>query len=310
MRPLFADPRTDFAFYRIFGTEEHKDVLLGFLNHVLELDEAHRIVEVHLLTAEQRPKVKEIKNSIVDVKCKDARGTIYVVEMQVAHVEAFEKRVVYNVAKAFVNQLGVGQDYPALNDVVGVTICEFELWPEDKVKGVPMLSHWRMQEQHGGATGLGQVQLVFLELPKYKAGNAPISMVDKWAYFFREAKNLAVLPEVLSEQPFRNALQAALSAGFTVEEWDEYIRNGMVIEGNRGAIPYAEKRGEERGLKQGLEQGKLSQARAALRQVLAARQLDVSTDQETRMGECIDVETLERWLRQAIMAATTAEALA
>ena len=135
MRPLFADPRTDFAFYRIFGTEEHKDVLLGFLNHVLELDEAHRIVEVHLLTAEQRPKVKEIKNSIVDVKCKDARGTIYVVEMQVAHVEAFEKRVVYNVAKAFVNQLGVGQDYPALNDVVGVTICEFELWPEDKVEG-------------------------------------------------------------------------------------------------------------------------------------------------------------------------------
>jgi hypothetical protein len=107
---------------------------------------------------------------------------------------------------------------------------------------------------------------------------------------------------VLSEQPFRNALQAALSAGFTVEEWDEYIRNGMVLEGNRGAIPYAEKRGEERG--------KLNQARVALRRVLAARQLDVSTDQETRIGECIDVETLERWHWQAITAATTAEALA
>lgn len=159
-----------------------------------------------------------------------------------------------------------------------------------------------MQEQHGGATGVGQVQLVFLELPKYKAGDAPISMVDKWAYFFREAKNLNVLPEVLSEQPFRNALQAALAAGFTVEEWDEYIRNGMVLEGNRGAIPYAEKRGEDRG--------KLSQARAALRQVLAARQLDVSADEATRMGECIEIETLERWHRQAITAATTAEALA
>ena len=147
---------------------------------------------------------------------------------------------------------------------------------------------------------------MFLELPKYKAGDAPVSMVDKWAYFFREAKNLAVLPEVLSEQPFRNALQAALSAGFTVEEWDEYIRNGMVIEGNRGAIPYAEKRGEERGLKQ----GKLSQARVALRRVLAARQLDVSADQDTRIDGCIDVETLERWHWQAITAATTAEVLA
>jgi hypothetical protein len=84
----------------------------------------------------------------------------------------------------------------------------------------------------------------------------------------------------------------------------------MVLEGNRGAIPYAEKRGEERGVKLGLEQGKLNQARAALRQVLAARQLNVGADQETRMGECTDIETLERWLRQAITAATTAEALA
>jgi hypothetical protein len=83
-----------------------------------------------------------------------------------------------------------------------------------------------------------------------------------------------------------------------------------VLEGNRGAIPYAEKRGEERGVKLGLEQGKLNQARAALRQVLAARQLDVGTDQETRIDGCTELETLERWHWQAITAATTAEALA
>ena len=42
--------------------------------------------------------------------------------------------------------------------------------------------------------GLPQVQYAFLELPKYAAGDAPRALIDKWAYFFREAKNLSVVP--------------------------------------------------------------------------------------------------------------------
>jgi len=102
-----------------FGTEAHKPLLIALLNDLLELDEAHRIAQVELLTPEQRPKVGELKYSIVDVKCIDARGTTYVVEMQVLNVEAFEKRVVYNVAKAYTSQLKVGDPYPDLNDVIG-----------------------------------------------------------------------------------------------------------------------------------------------------------------------------------------------
>jgi hypothetical protein len=75
--PLFADPRTDFVLKKLFGTEEHKPLLIALFNGLLELDEAHRVVEVELLSPEQRPKVQELKYSIVDVKCTDARGTHY-----------------------------------------------------------------------------------------------------------------------------------------------------------------------------------------------------------------------------------------
>src|SRR5256885_13315734 len=122
-RPVFADPKTDFTFQRIFGSEEHKLALIGFLNDILNLDGTHRIESVAFLPPEQRPKVSELKFSIVDVKCLDARGTHYVVEMQVLNVEAFEKRVVYNVAKAYTNQLAVGATYPELDDVIGISIC-------------------------------------------------------------------------------------------------------------------------------------------------------------------------------------------
>jgi hypothetical protein len=181
-RLTFATPKNHFVFKRIFGSEQHKDVLVAFLNDMLGLDEVHRIVRVELLSPEQRPAIAELKLSIVDVKCTDARGVIYVVEMQVLQVEGFEKRVVYNVAKAYVNQIAQGDGYPNLNDVVGITICDFVLWPDTEARRLPMLTRWRMTEQQTGAKELGQIQLVFLELPKYDASRPPHTVVEKWAF--------------------------------------------------------------------------------------------------------------------------------
>ena len=114
-------------------------------------------------------------------------------------------------------------EYPALCDVVGVTICNFNLWPEQDERGgwrVPMLSRWRMQEQHSGERGLPQVQYAFLELPKYAAGNAPEALIDRWAYFFREAKNLTVVEQGIVETRFRGnvvdlAVGIVIGAAFT-----------------------------------------------------------------------------------------------
>jgi hypothetical protein len=65
--PFFADPKADFVFQRIFGSEGHKPALIGFLNDILQPDGAHRITSVALLPPEQRPKVSELEHSIVDV---------------------------------------------------------------------------------------------------------------------------------------------------------------------------------------------------------------------------------------------------
>ena len=279
-RPTFADPKTDFAFKRIFGSEEHKSVLVAFLNDMLDLDEPHRIVAVELLPAEQRPAVAELKLSIVDVKCTDARGVTYVVEMQVLQVEGFEKRVVYNVAKAYVNQIARGELYPDLNDVVGITICDFELWPDNGERKIPMLSRWRMTEQQTGSKELGQIRLVFLELPKYDASRPPQTVVEKWAYFFREADNLTVVPEVLAEHPFIDALEAARTAGFTEAEWEAYILAGIAIQNERGALAVAEKRGREEGREEGREDG-LRQGVEALCGVLG---IELSDEQQRELA--------------------------
>ncbi len=333
MRPLFADPKTDFVFKRVFGTEEHKDLLIALLDALLELDDAHRIVAVELLSPEVRPKVAELKHSIVDVRCRDARGTHYVVEMQVLNVAGFEKRVVYNVAKVYTAQLNAGHLYPRLDDVIGITICDFELWPDSKATPgsrrsrrsrtsaagllpaqtldsdapecprVPMLSRWRMQEQHGGARGIPQLQFAFLELPKYTAGDNPVTPIDKWAYFFRQAADLTLVPDALSAPPLTGALDAARTAGFTEEEWDAYIREGIALQDERGALSLALQQGEEKGLKEGEERGRAAALREMLDTLLRARFGEVPAALVVRVASAESVE-LQRWVARFATAAS------
>jgi len=299
--PVFGDPKTDFVFQRIFGSDDHKTALLGFLNDILRLDEAHRVTSVTLLPPEQRPKVSELKYSIVDVKCVDAQGTTYVVEMQVFNVEAFEKRVVYNVAKAYTNQLGVGVAFPELDEVIGISICDFELWPHGEAPHVPMLSRWRMQEQESGVKGLPQLQLVFLELPKYTGGHDPQSFVDKWAYFFREAGNLLAIPDALRHPPLLDALEGARTARFTREEWDAYIAAGMAIQNERGALALASRQGELKG--------ELKARRDTLLRLLLRAGIALLDDDRTRIEACADTATLDRWIDNVFGAKAAAEVL-
>ena len=59
--------------------------------------------------------VMTLKDSYLDVKAVLADGSIVVIEMQIASMTAFNKRVAYNLAKAYANQLVTGEDYPLYN---------------------------------------------------------------------------------------------------------------------------------------------------------------------------------------------------
>ena len=316
MLPAFADPKTDFVFKRIFGAEARRPLLAALLNHLLELDGDRRIVDLVHLSGEQHVDIPELKLSIVDVKCTDASGRRFVVEMQVLKVEGFEKRVVYNASKAYVMQLRNADRYPDLCDVVAVTICNFNLWPDEDRPGhftIPMLSRWRMQEQHTGERGLPQISYVFLELPKYQGGDAPGSFADRWAYFFREAKDLDGVPPALADPPFREALEVASTATFTPAEWDAYDRAKMAEQDARGAITVAraegEREGEIRGKLEGERTGEIRGKRSALLRVLARVGLVPAGDDLARIEACTDPATLDRWLENAVGATSLADVL-
>ncbi len=59
-----------------------------------------------------------------------------------------------------------------------------------------------------------------------------------------------------------------------------------------------------------IDEGRLDEARAALRSVLAVRQLTPGQEEAARIEACTDLATLKRWHIQAVTAATVSDALA
>jgi hypothetical protein len=57
----FVDVKTDIAFKKIFGSEQHKEILIGFLNALLELEGNTRIKDVTLRTLGSRPTSRFLK---------------------------------------------------------------------------------------------------------------------------------------------------------------------------------------------------------------------------------------------------------
>ncbi len=312
----FADPKTDFIFKRIFGTEVNKHLLVALLNSLLEREGTQRIRDVTYLPPEQSPPLPGMKLSVVDVKFRDEKGDYYVVEMQVLNVEAFEKRVVYNTSKACAMQLADGESYRNLAPVVGVTICDFVFWPvngDGSSAGVPvpMLSSWHMHEQRSGVRSFSDVQYRFLELPKYAAGPAPVTALDSWAYLFRNADKLTEIPPFLQDFPFRDVLEIARISNLTKEEWEVYDKAKVARQDARGAVSLARKEGlakgheegrkegHEEGRKEGHEEGRKEGLRCAARdlcQIIGVEWSDIRKAQVEAMS-LPELETLREHLR-------------
>jgi len=95
----FLDVKTDFAFKKVFGSADSKDLLISFLNSVIEFENKQTITDLTIVDPYNIPMLKGMKDTFVDVKAQLDDGSRVIIEMQVLNYEGFEKRVLYNAAK-------------------------------------------------------------------------------------------------------------------------------------------------------------------------------------------------------------------
>ena len=249
----FLDVKTDFAFKKVFGSEGSKDILVSFLNSLVFFSEGEIIEDLTIVDPYQIPLIKGMKDTYVDVKAKLSNGTTVIIEMQILNVQGMEQRILYNAAKAYSTQLVQGERYHLLNPVIALTLTDFVMFPEM----AEYKSTFRLTEKNYLVEYNGDIELIFIELPKFSKTEAELSdITDKWIYFIKNAGSLAYIPETLSILPeLSHAFSIANEAGLSLEEQEAQWKRKDFIMLQKGSIELAEKKGIEKGIEQGIEQG-------------------------------------------------------
>jgi predicted transposase/invertase (TIGR01784 family) len=242
----FINPKTDYAFKKIFGSSDNKGILISFLNAMI-YDGNPTIEDLEIINPNLPPKITGLKDTYLDVKARLADGTIVIIEMQVLNVEFFGKRVLYNAAKTYVSQLQKGQGYGMLQPVIALTLTDFEMFANSD----RLISRFVYKEE---TTNLrytdNNMELVFVELPKFTKNLSQLeTLVDKWIYFMKSANTLTQIPETMDIVPeIHQAFDIANQVNLNPDELEAIERQEMFIYDQQGVLIYAKREAVEEAM--------------------------------------------------------------
>lgn len=248
----FADPKNDLAFKKIFGDSNHKNILISFLNSVLDFKGLQTIVDVSLANPYQVPKILELKETILDIKATNKNGDNFIVEMQKKDLGDFTKRSLYYTSKAYISQLPKGNDYTVLKKVYFIGILNFKIFDNEN-----FISRHLIINQETNQQDLDDFEFSFIELPKFKKElNELTSILDKWIYFIKNASDLSIIPEQYKDnEEFKDAFNIAIQTTWNTKELEIYDYMSLKEFDELNALKTAERKGIAQGIEKGIEQG-------------------------------------------------------
>ena len=227
--PRYLDPKSDLVFKKIFG--EHPHVLKDFLNAILPLPEDCVIEDLDYLPSENVPDIAPLKYSIVDVRCFDTQGRHFIVEMQLQWTSDFIKRMLFNTATTYSRQLKKGTDYECLSPVYGLALLDATFSQDQE-----WFHHYRMSNVHNSNQHLDDLQLVLIELPKFK----PTSITAKratvlWLRFLKEINEQTETldPSFLEVNSIKEAISLLEIASYSEAELLAYDKTWDAVSSER-----------------------------------------------------------------------------
>jgi len=78
--PKYLNPLVDYGFKRIFGSETYKELLIDFLNELIE--DQGKIISLNYLPPEQLGQKEEDRKAVFDIYCKTDSDKYFIVELQ------------------------------------------------------------------------------------------------------------------------------------------------------------------------------------------------------------------------------------
>ena len=269
----FANPKNDIAFKKIFGDEKHKEVLISFLNSVLDFKGKREIKSVTLTNPYQLPNIEELKETILDIKAINQNNEEFIVEMQKKGGSSFTKRSLYYTSKAYVNQIDKAMDFKQLKKVYYIALVDFNIFDNTS-----FISRHLIINQETTKQDLKDFEFTFIELKKFNLELKECdTIVKKWIYFINNASSLELIPKELQNiKEFKTAFLMANTYTWNKDELEVYDYLFLKEANDIDALKSAENKGIQKGIQKG-EQKKAIEIAKNLLDVLDNETISLKT---------------------------------
>ncbi|MCK8816769.1 Rpn family recombination-promoting nuclease/putative transposase [Natroniella sulfidigena] len=163
MRKDILDPKVDFVFKQIFGSEKHPEILISFLNSVFATKGTKKeIVQVEIDNSDLEKDWEDDKYSRLDIKATANDETRINIEIQLKNQYNMKRRTLYYWSKLFESQIKEGEAYEELQKTVTINILNFNyLKMNERYHNTYILKE---KETNEILTNLQEIH--FIELPK------------------------------------------------------------------------------------------------------------------------------------------------
>lgn len=221
---LFIDPCTDFGFNYLFGSDPSKELLIHFLNQLLEGE--RKIHDLQFKKTEFLPRSLAEQTGIVDLQFTGIGGEEFILEMHRFPQKYFKKRCAFHVSRLIeeaVSLKGGNWNFnpPPIYFIGILDFCLEGSDPNDWLQYRRSIFNWNVDAPCGD-----DINFIFLELPKFHLSESELrSDLDKWGFVFKNLRTLQKIPVVLRGGIFGKLLQRAAVAKLSKNEYRRYTKS-------------------------------------------------------------------------------------
>ena len=268
MRGLL-DPKMDFVFKNIFGSEKHPNILISFLNATLKPKDL--ITSVEIKNTDVNKGYIEDKFSRLDVKATTSNEEIINIEIQLKNEYNMIKRGLYYWSKLYSEQLNEGEDYSILKRTICINILNFKYLKTRKFH-----SAYRLKEIYSNEELTDVAEIHFIEIPKLEDGSDEKDMLVPWIEFLKDPESEKVRNLEMSIEEIRQAKDELIKMSNDDTQRELYEMRAKTLKDKISALNEAERKGIQKGIQEG-EKKKAIEIAKSLLDVLDVQTISLKT---------------------------------
>ena len=276
MRGLL-DPKMDFVFKNIFGSEKHPNILISFLNATLKPKDL--ITAVEIKNTDLNKGYIEDKFSRLDVKATTSNNEIINIEIQLKNEYNMIKRSLFYWSKLYSEQLNEGEDYSVLKRTICINILNFKYLKTRKFH-----SGYRLKEIYSNEELTDVAEIHFIEIPKLEEGTDEKDMLVAWIEFLKNPESEKVRSLEMSIDEIREAKDELIRMSNDDTQRELYEMRAKTLKDKISALNEAErkgiKKGRQEGIKEGLQKG-IQEGEKSKAIEIAKSLINIGLDKET-----------------------------